>query len=434
MNKNSLFYKILNARRNKLVPTVPASELLLFLLWPFGALVRSLRNFRMPEAKTIFWLFCIYFGFVFIYEDPMLNKFGLDSARYAMDLIEMHNSPFSWNTLIAGFYNAEDGVVDIYQPLVTWIVSLFTGNPRVLFMVFAAIFGFFYAQNLWMIFNKINKRVSLIIVLFMIAYALINPIWYINGVRMYTAAQLFLFGTLRYFLYNDKKGLIWSAASVLVHFSFLFPVTILIGYLFLPKKDYVFFAFYIITAFLVEIKLTQVRQFLSFLPDFLQPRVMGYTNEDYAGKVSDAVTQSSWIMLWKGYLSTWIGYAWIIAVYLRRKLWIKYYPELHRVFMFALLMGGFANIAAQVPSGGRFITVANGLFFALFVVLLGQRKISLKLQWLEIITLPLLFFVVIFQIRIGLGFTGILTFAGNPLIAPFFETQTPLIDFIKQLF
>lgn len=434
MNKISQLYKILNSRRNKLIPSVPTSELLLILLWPFGALVRALRYFRMPQSKTIFWLFCIYFGFVFVYEDPTLKKFGLDSARYAMDLIEKHSSPFSWNTLITSFYNAEDNVVDIYQPIVTWIVSLFTGNPRVLFMVFATVFGFFFAQNLWMIFNKINKRVEFLLLLFMFSYALVNPIWNINGVRMWTAAQLFLFGNLRYFLFNDKKGLIWSAASVLVHFSFLFPVSILLGYLFLPKKDYVFFTFYIITAFLVEIKLTQVREFLSFLPDFLQPRVISYTNEDYAGKVGDMVSQSSWIMLWQGYLSTWIGYAWVVAVFIRRKAWIKYYPELHRIFMFALLLGGFANIAAQVPSGGRFITVANGLFFALFVVLLGQRKISLRLQWLELITIPLLFFVVVFQIRIGLGFMGILTFAGNPLIAPFINTQTPLIDFLKQLF
>ena len=433
MNKILQLYKILNSRKNKLIPSVPTSELLLILLWPFGALVRTLRYFRMPQAKTIFWLFCIYFGFVFVYADPF-GTGGADSARYAENLIKLHENPFSWNALLAGFYNGDDQTVDIYQQLATWLVSILTGDPLILFMLFAGVFGFFYAQNLWMIFNKINKSLGFILVVFMFAYALVNPIWNINGVRMWTAAQLFLFGNLRYFLLRDKKGLIWSAASVLVHFSFLFPVSILLGYLFLPKKDYVFFAFYIVTAFLVEIKLTQVREFLSFLPDFLQPRVTSYTNEDYAERLGEAVNTNSWHVIWQGYFSTWVGYAWIVAIYIRRRQWSKNSPQLHNIFMFALLLGGFANIAAQVPSGGRFITVANGLFFALFVALLGQRKINLKLRWLEIITIPLLAFVIIFRIRMGFDYMGILTFAGNPMIAPFIDSQTPLIEFVKKIF
>lgn len=432
MNTNSQLKKILYVRKNKLVPLVPKSELLFFLLWPFGALVRSLRNFRTPQAKTIFWLFCIYFGFVFVFADPFTG--GADSAGYAKNLIKLHGNPFSWNALIASFYNGEDQTVDIYQPLATWLVSLFTGDPRVLFMLFAAVFGFFYAQNLWMIFNTINKKAGLILMLFMFAYALVNPIWNINGVRMWTAAQLFLFGNLRYFLMNDKKGWIWSALSVFVHFSFLFPVAVLAAYIILPKKDHWFFAFYIFTAFLVEIKLTQVRDFLSFLPDFLQPRVTSYTNEDYAERIGEAVNTTTWHVMWASYFSTWINYAWIVAVYIRRKQWVKNYPQFYRIFMFALLMGGFANISAQVPSGGRFITVANGLFFALFVALLGQQKVNLKIRGLASVTIPLLLFVIIFKIRVGFDFIGILAIVGNPLIAPFIDSQTPLIDFVKQLF
>ena len=433
MNKISQLYKIIYSRKNLLVPSVPVSELLLILLWPFGALVRSLRHFRVPESKTIFWLFCVFFGFVFIYGDPY-NELGNDSVRYAKNLIELHDNPFSWNELIASFYNVEEGVVDIYQPLVTWFVSLFTGDPSILFMLFAVVFGFFYAQNLWMIFNTINKKVGLIIIMFMFAYALINPIWNINGVRMWTAAQVFLFGNLRYFLLNDKKGLIWSASSILVHFSFLFPVAVLAAYIFLPKKDYVFFAFYIITAFFVEMKLSQVRDLLSFLPDFLQPKVSGYTSEVYAERIGEMAKQYTWHVIWQGYISTWLGYVWIIAVFIRRKYWAKYFPHFHQIFMFALLMGGFANIVAQVPSGGRFVTVTSSLFFALFVALLGQRRINLKLWWMEIITIPFLAFVIIFKIRMGFDFMGLSTFLSNPVLALFIEDSTPLIEFVKKIF
>lgn len=433
MNSILQLKKTLLIRKNKFVPSVPGSEFLFFLIWPFGALLRSLRHFRSPEAKTIFWLFCVFFGFVFIYGDPY-NELGNDSVRYAMNLIKMHENPLSWNEIITSFYNLEEGFVDIYQPLVTWLVSLFTSDPRVLFMLFAVVFGFFYAQNLWMIFNTINKKVGLILFVFMMSYALINPIWNINGVRMWTAAQLFLFGNLRYFLLNDKKGLIWSASSILVHFSFLFPVAVLAAYIFLPKKDSIFFFFYIITAFLVEIKLTQVRDLLSFLPDFIQPKVGEYTNEVAAEAYFEKFRQYSWRYIWQGNISTWVGYAWIIAIYIRRKYWAKYFPHFRQIFMFALLMGSFANIAAQVPSGGRILLVANGLFFALFVALLGQRRINLKLRWLEVISIPLLAFVVVFGIRVGFDYMGISTFFSNPVLALFVEDTTPLIEFVKKMF
>ncbi len=433
MNAILQLKKTLFIRKNKLVPSVPGSEFLFFLIWPFGALLRSLRHFRAPEAKTIFWLFCVFFGFVFIYGDPY-NELGNDSVRYAMNLIKIHENPLSWNEIIASFYNLEEGVVDIYQPLVTWLVSLFTGDPRVLFMLFAVVFGFFYAQNLWMIFNTINKKVGLILFVFMMAYALINPIWNINGVRMWTATQLFLFGNLRYFLLNDKKGLIWSASSILVHFSFLFPIAVLAAYIFLPKKDSIFFVFYIVTAFLVEIKLTQVRDLLSFLPDFIQPKVGEYTNEVVAEAYFEKFRQYSWMYIWQANISTWLGYVWIIAIYIRRNYWAIYFPHFRQIFMFALLMGGFANIAAQVPSGGRFLTVANGLFFALFVALLGQRRINLKLRWLEIITVPLMAFVIVFGIRVGFDYMGISTFFSNPVLALFVEDSTPLIEFVKKMF
>lgn len=434
MNKISQSDKIRIKRKIKLFPAVSKGDFLVFIFWPFASLFQALINFRLPQAKTLFYMFCIYFGFVFVYEDPALRRFGADSASYAAKLIELNHQSISFEALMSSFYNEKEGFVDIYQPLVTWFVSIFTEDPRILFMVFATVFGFFYAQNLWIIFNSITAKVGLLLFLFMTAFALVNPIWNINGVRMWTAAQIFLYGNLRYFLQNDRKGLIWSASSILVHFSFIFPVAILTAYFFLPKKDYLLFAFYIITSFFIEIRLTQAREFLYILPYIFQPRVESYTNEVYAYNIGEAVIRSTWHVVWAGKFSTWITYAWIVAVYIRRNYWTKLFPAFHQIFMFALLMGGFANIAAQVPSGGRFVTVANGLFYALLVALLGQRNLNLRIKWLKQFTIPILAFVVIFKIRLGLDYTGTLTFVGNLLIAPFIKDQTPLIEFIKGIF
>ena len=42
------------------------SGLILFFIWPFRVLLFSLKHYRNPSAKKLFWFFCIYFGFVFI--------------------------------------------------------------------------------------------------------------------------------------------------------------------------------------------------------------------------------------------------------------------------------------------------------------------------------------------------------------------------------
>ena len=409
--------------------TISQNQVFLFIIWPFGQMISALRNFRKPWSMTLLWLFCVYFGLVFVYGDPFFEG-GSDSSRYARVLIDLHAQPVSFDALWSSLYSIDSNLLDIYQPLLTWLISIFTGNPAFLFSAFAAVFGFFYVKNLWMIFSRISVKVGVILFLFMLGYALVNPIWKINGVRMWTAAQVFLYGNLLFFLYNDKRGLWWSAASLFFHFSFMFPVAILLFWQFVPRKAGLIFGFYIATLFVSEINLLGVRNLLSFLPDIFQSRVSSYTDEAYALKIAER--QSGAHVILAENITRWVTYLWIIFAFLKRKDWKDNYKTYYNLFLFALFLGSLANIASNVPSGGRFLTVSKGLFYALFVLLLGKNYLQLK--WLKIISFPLLAYAAIFQIRVGFEYMGFLTVAGNPLIALFIDTQTPLIDFVKEIF
>ena len=397
-------------------------------------MINTLRNFRRPRFKALLWLFFVYFGLVFVYADPFGGGATADSARYAANLIELHSHPGSFDALWASLYSDNSGLVDIYQPLLTWIVSLFTGNPAFLFGAFAAVFGFFYVKNLWIIFSRIDVKVGVLLFLFMMSYALVNPIWNINGVRMWTAAQVFLYGNLLFFLYKDKRGLLWSAVSLLFHFSFMFPVLLLLVWQFLPRKTWLvllLFGFYIATSFISEINLLGVRNLLSFMPSIFQNKVDNYTNENYAKGIGVIKQATSFQVILAGNVTKWIVYVWATLVFLKRKNWKHNHDTYFQFFMFALFLGGFANLASNVPSGARFVTVANSLFYALFVLLLGRNY--LKFYWIKLITLPIMAFAVIFSIRVGFEYIGILAVAGNPVIALFYGSQVPLIEFIKSL-
>ncbi len=415
------------------LPRITVNRFLFFLIWPFASLVAAFGHFRKPFTKTIFWLFCVYFGFVFIYADPF-GIGGADSARYAKQLIESHQHPLSLNNLILSFYNPVDGLTDIYQPFITWLVSLFSGDPRIMFMVFAMVFGYFWVQNIWIVISSLKRKPGYFALLLIASFILVNPIWNINGVRMWTAAQVFLYGTLLYLLEGRKSGLIWIASSLLFHFSFMFPVTLMLVFLFLPHRLWMYFIFFITASFIREINVETVRETLSFLPDVFQPKIESYTNEPYIRKVLEAKQEYAWHVQFSGLAERIVIYTIVFMIYFRKSKWINGNPFLIKLFMLALFIGGFAQLANLIPSGGRFISIAYSLFYTSAIILtvnLGQEAI---LNILKLIITPLILFVIVFKIRVGFDYLGILVFLGNPFMALFINDQTPIINFIKEVF
>jgi hypothetical protein len=406
--------------------------LLLFFLWPFLSFIASLWNFRKPYTKIIFILFCIFFGLTFIVP---ANKEGVaDSFRYAQVLINMHKAPLNFENVIAEFYSKKTNTLDIYQPLVTWVVSLITNNPHILFAVFALVFGYFYANNLWIVLTRIRKRFSFPLLVFILVLALINPIWNINGVRMYTAAQIFIYGSLLYFLEGNKKGLWWTAISCLVHFSFLFPLALLLIFMILPKKLTIFFIFFIFTSFISEVNLVRVRESLSILPEVFQYRVNSYTDANYAESYRENRNEATWHVKLSGNLLKWIEYILITVIYFICGRSLKKDMMLYILFCFALFVFGCARIGSLIPSGGRFLIISDILIFVFFILFFTEFKTPSLVNTLKLVAIPFLLFYCIFSIRIGFSYMGISTLVGNPISAFLIEDTKPLIEFVKSLF
>lgn len=407
------------------------NRLPLFLVWPFGAMIHSFYKFRQPASKYIVWLFFVFFGFVFIHS----YYYGKDAYSYVERFMDHHNYWMGFESLKNLFYSGDSKYVDVYQPLVTWIVAYFTGNPRWLFAVFAAVFGYFYVQNIWIILNKIpfNKSIDFVTILFIFYFILINPIWNINGVRMWTAAHVFFYGLLKYILEEEKKGQFWILLSVFFHFSFLFPISLFFVYRFIPKNINIFFVFFIITSFISELDLSALRSSLSFLPEFFQGRVETYTNEAYASSIEAVRREASLHEVLSSIFSRYLPYFWIIIVYYYRNKWLNTKPAIKNLFMFGLFFGGFSQIATNVPSGSRFMVIVSLILYSVFILMIANNKMSSQLRRIKQISFPFILFLVIFKIRIGFDFIGISTFISNPLVALFFEDKVPLIEFVKGL-
>ncbi len=400
---------------------------LAFFVWPFGVTLSALSNWRKPWSKNVFWLFCTFFGFTFI-----ISEFGgADSDRYARWFIDFAGSSMSFSDLLNSFYAEGGSYVDIASPLISFLVSRFTANPSVLFAVFGLIFGFFYSRNIWFLLDKVEGKMSFFAILLLFTFALLNPIWNINGFRMWTAAQIFLYGTSQYIVEGKKQRLIWSFVAVLFHFSFLFPLGILWAYVFLGNRVNLYFGLFIATSFINELDLVWVRSLLMYLPDIFHGKVTGYTNTQYAEHIEMAAQALNWYVPFSKIAIQVVVYTVTIFIFFNVKKTLRGIHGLNNLFCFALLFYAGANIFSFIPSGGRYIVVSNTFIFSVFVIYMAKFQDLKGIGLVKVMSVPFLLFYCIFTLRAGMDHYGLMSLMGNPIVAFFQETDTRLIEIVK---
>jgi len=402
-----------------------------FLVWPFGVMLASLRHWEKPWVKNIFWIFCIFFGFTFFLAEDSPN-WSPDSIRYAQTLAEYAHNNMSLGELWKSIYSENSSNLDIFQPLITYLISRVTSNPRILFTVFGLIFGYFYSRNVWYVLDQIHGKLSIILLLFILAFCLFNPIWNINGFRYWTAAQIFIFGTLPYLVKGEKKRLIWALLSVLVHFSFLYAVASLFLFLMLKNRFNLYFVFFILTSIVKEINLESVQSVLSFLPGIFQHRIESYANPEYAESIHLELQSSSWFVTFSSMGIRYIVYIMVISIFIFGRNLLKNRHDYMTLLCYSLFLYSFANIFSLIPSGGRFITLANIFIFAFFIFFISTYTEFTWLKLIKILSVPFLLLFCVFNIRVGMEFFGLTTILGNPIFSALTIDRVSLINEIKQ--
>lgn len=402
-----------------------------FAIWPFGIMLASLKNWQHPWSKNVFWFFCLFFGYTFVIAADSMN--AADSAAYAQALGKYAYSDLTFRQLTQTFYSESTNYVDIIQPLITFLVSRVTYNPSILFAVYGLIFGFFYSRNLWYVLDKIEGNITPVLFLFLLTFGLLNPIWNINGVRMWTAAQIFLYGTLPYLLDGNRKRLIWSGVSILMHFSFIFPCGILLLFLLIKNRLNFFMGFFVLTSFLKELDLEMVRSSLSFLPGIFQLRVNSYTGAEYAELVGSRAESYNWYKIYSLEALVWVTYAIVVYAYIFFRRHLSNNRPLMTLFCYSLLLYGASNIFSLVPSGKRFLIVATAFLFSFFILFFNEMLKNRFFRTVSLLSVPLLALFCIVAVRTGMDFFGLNTLIGNPVSAFIFTDSTPLIEVIKRL-
>jgi hypothetical protein len=414
----------MNHPKNQTAPLTAISSLL-FALSPAVALLVSLTNMRSKAARNVTWAGCVFYGLMF----NILPGQGSDCVRYAEELKQMHLTLTSWELLSSTFYQEGQTRFDVYQPTLTLIVSRFTGDYHILFALFGFVIGYFYSRTVWFFVDRLPQNAKLVNLLFILAVAfLLNPGSAINGVRMYTAFYIFLYGTLKFFERQQTAYLLLAGSSVFVHFSFAYPFAMLLA---VPVAErFPWLALSTLTAsFLIpSVENTTVSDMLSFLPGF-QQRVSSYLIDPGMRK-----EESGWLLTLTKYGS--IAFMTVSAYGLPMILGKAENQVLRRIGLLAVLVYTGVNICWNVYSFGRFSALSLLLFSGLWAIIPANIQVlRLPYQLFGLSVFGLILPAVAIGARLFLGFVSIGILLGNPFTFTwFYEADRSAYDFLLAKF
>lgn len=345
-------------------------------------------NLVRPNNKGIkisIFLFFAFFGYSILWANE-----DADIFRYAFYFIEATKMKIGYFDYLHN--NITYGGLDYYWSFITWLVSRFTSDVHIFFCITSAIYGFFLAANVQYLIERVevNNKAKLFLVMFVLI-----PGFICVTHRWWTALQVFLFGLLPVLFEKRYSRIIFCVLSAfLIHFSFIYPMVILILSILLPKKYVLpYLVIFYVSIVLSNLDFSSVGVFLSdFMPSDYTDRTVGYMNSEkqehnFIGVASFQALD-------------------IINVLIISFMYFKYkvLDDNNKLPLVAgLLIATFANVCAQSEWGNRYLLLSNALLMAIYIYYYPIAKkhggIDKLINW----SMPLFVFVILFQIW---GFTN----------------------------
>lgn len=406
-----------------------SARLYLFaLIAPFVAAVLAVVHPRDPASRNLVWIFVVFYGAVF-YISP---DSGADSVRYAQRLQDMHASNFGLGDLLGQFFSEGSWHQDVYQPLLTFFIGLLTSDSWVLFAAFGVLFGYAYSRNIWFLIDQIPGHIGPLLGFLLVVYAFhVNIGSGLNGVRMWTALHVFLFGLLHFIFTGERKYLAVILATPLIHFSFWLGCAVTAGYFLVKRFGAAVYVFFLVSFVGAALDLSVVQSLMSYLPLPIEERASGYialadANPDI---MEDRKTSAIWFLRLNH---------WLMAVFFAFSaswmVWRGCLREsglVRNLLVFGMLLYGAINLVSYIPSLGRFYALGEMVLLAAVILFSAARGKEDRLDRQLIAGASLMMTVnLALGVRFMLDFTSIWMVLGNFALAPFVGANQSLYDII----
>lgn len=344
------------------------SKLLLFLLWPLGAFIYSLRCLQSKSSQIVFYLMCVAFGLCIECKNDTF-----DMSRISEDFFSWKNASFSELSYVASNF-AEGMEMDLYKSALCWFVNQFSHNEHVFWMVASMIFGYFYVRSLSFVLKDSKFESSWMGFLIVLMFVTPETIFSVTGLRFWTAGWVAIYCTLQ-LLIREKYwyifGLLLTPFIHMVYWIYVILVLLLYAALLFKKTS----ERLLIIGLLLSYPLSYLSlSFIStaidsnLLPRSLELAAISYTGLEHMEEFNREGTGLFWLSeLFDMILNTY--YFILVLVIIKHRKQISN-PSDKRLFLFLLVIYSFSNLTLIVPH--------LGIRYVQFV------KILLPLLWLRI--------------------------------------------------
>lgn len=390
------------------------------LCLPVASFLYILLHPEKRYFKTIFVMFFTFVGMAF-FVDMNGNADIIDYITRFENARAMGRASF-----FDFFYSLPDEQqIDYYSAFMQWFVSRFTGSTKLYLSLIALAYGLFFAYNVNYVIEKTKFNTMTVLLLIVL---IVTPNVTLITHRWWMALQVFLCGMLP--VVFDKKyfRLLWCLAAVfLVHYSFLFPLILLVVYLILPKKVLwpyllIYLAACSLKSFNFDFFTPLVEQ---YLPEMTYDRTVTYLEteqyeQNFFSQTGELAMELANIIL-------------MVALIFKNNKW-KENALLSNLYVLALLMGSFSALTNITEWGWRYLDMSNMLFVIFYILYLSDGNHLQDSRILFGCISPLFFYVIFFQIR---GFLTIIgpyqLLLGNFISSWFIDDRISVLDLIKQL-
>ena len=347
------------------------NKLVLFLFNPFLSAINSLKDIRDGVSHKFLYLWFLVFGIGFC----AVNE-AADSFRYVEDFLVEHS--YSWSQYIAvikEWFTFDSNVKDIYTVTVNFLVGRFSDNYHWTYLIYAAVFGFFYIKSLRIFLRHETVSNNLVFYALLFIFCFSNPIFNINGVRFWTASWIGVYVSLKLFIEKDYSKLPLLLLMPLIHDATIIWVFIILIAWLLQKFQTVSIVLYIASAFVSATSfLGLLGDFSYLLPQFMQNQIWSYTESEMA--IERMSGKSAYGAAYADLLNALPGYFQILMTVLliinRKK--INLNKESGKLLTITLTLAAITNFLSSIPSMGRF----SSLVIPFLVILWASNYPILK--------------------------------------------------------
>lgn len=403
-----------------------------YILSPFLLFLFSLKDYRSKFFPGILYLFCLFYGFTFTVASD-----AFDGARIIQKFAEASEASFFQYTRISEILSTGD--TQIVEDIIIWFVANTFESSQVLFLIYAAIFGYFYIKNFQIIVSLFGFKNTFFEYVLLISFMMLIPIWEINGWRMWTASHIFVYAVFNLVTKRvSVKYLLLMFMTPFVHFSFWMMILPVVVFLLLKRvlSRKILLPLFILTLFINPFNVEKSALENTVSLEFAQSKIKGYGNEEY---IEGTLEKEQQLVFHARYYKTALHFGLIIPFVFLLVKTSKFDEKFKSILYWTLFFGIVVNVIALFPFADMLRFRMIHYFFVIFSLVYILKSYSYSFgssiifRFFSLGIISLLIFFNLVEFRKGLDRFGITTILTNPITVHFYpaEENVAIINLIK---